>query len=136
MASTLDGHLPLAGDLSLTFIGRPRPGAGQPSALCPSQSFSLVRLKKRKETKPTHTKKEERKEKETKKKVLDHSVNLRPRQLGSSGLGRLPPGAPNLTEVPRKSGLPGASFQKSHKTENKNLFSVCAIPMVRGLASS
>ena len=44
------------------------------------------------------------------KKVLDHSANLRPRQLGSGGLGRLPPGAPNLTQRPRKSGLPGARF--------------------------
>ena len=51
--------------------------------------------------------------------MLDHSANLQPRQLGSSGLGRLPPGAPNLTQGPRKSGLPGDSFQKSHKTETK-----------------
>lgn len=51
--------------------------------------------------------------------MLDHSANLRPRQLGSGGLGRLPPGAPNLTQRPRKSGLPGARFQKSHKTETK-----------------
>lgn len=67
--------------------------------------------------------------------MLDHSVNRRPRQLGSSGLGRLPPGAPKVTQGPRKSGLLGATFQKSHKTENKNLFSVCEIPTARGLAS-
>lgn len=67
--------------------------------------------------------------------MLDHSVNRRPRQLRSSGLGRLPPGAPKVTQGPRKSGLLGATFQKSHKTENKNLFSVCEIPTARGLAS-
>lgn len=75
-----------------------------------------MRLKKQEETKPAHRKKERKK---GNKKVLDHSANLRPRQLGSGGLGRLPPGAPNLTQRPRKSGLPGARFQKSHKTETK-----------------
>lgn len=60
---------PFAGDFSLTFIGRPLPWGRAAIALCPSKSFSLVRLKQQNKTTPTHKKKKEGKKK---KKVLDH----------------------------------------------------------------
>lgn len=83
---------PFAGDFSLTFIGRPCPGAGQPSALCPSKIL-LSEINKTKPNPPTRKKKNnnnnKRKEKRKKRnrkqaKVLDHCVSVRPQHLQDS----------------------------------------------------
>lgn len=70
VASTLD--IPFAGDFSLTFIGRPLPGAGQPSALCPSKSFLLSETNKQNKTNPPTGKQRRKKRKKRKKKSAGH----------------------------------------------------------------
>lgn len=103
-----------AGDFSLTFIGRPHPGAGQPPALCPSKSFSLMRLRKQKQNKthPQGNKRRKEKKKEQKCWTFCDSADLSAQQGSLSWL----PLCCASRQRPRNQSF-RSCFSKSQKTK-------------------
>lgn len=118
---------PVAGEISLTFIGRPLPCRRAAIGSFPQSKFLLSEINKTKPNPPTRKKnKQKEKEIEKKAKVLDHSAVL-------FHLSRF-----RKASHPQRWGKHSSQkrvFKKSHNRKQKH-FSVCKIPMVCWIASS